>query len=480
MGFSPPPAFGLALEAASEVEASGVISLHQRAASSNTRVYLHTLMLMSDGVQTHSAPTRANGSVALADRDLASDAARVGCVIAVVFIHLLMVTLTADPDTGELVSVLVPEEQTWYWWATWILQVMPLFFVVGGVATAGALRRRRARGAAPAEYVRERTLRLMQPAAVLWLVFAISAMAALALGVGEELVTFALSGMGMPLWFLAAYLIAQALAPAFLELHERMGWVWCWFLLSCVVAVDLLRMATDQQWWGLLNMLFVWPLIQQLGFFRADGWFAARGTLTLLLIVAACYALLAVCVFSGRYAPDMLTNLNPPTVCMVLLGLAQACLLQVFTPALNRLMHWRPAQAVTYVVGTRAMTIYLWHLPVIILVMAAWFFAGGYDPVPGSAQWWLLRIPLAVLCWVAVLVVATALLRVERASAKPWGKLRLTPLAVLVGLICAVVPPLLEIVTLLTPALVLWGAAGSVVCLVIMKWGVVPGPRGVR
>ena len=203
---------------------------------------------MSDGVQTHSAPTRARGSAALADRDVASDAARVGCVIAVVFIHLLMVTLTADPETGELISVMVPTEQPWYWWVTWIMQIMPLFFVVGGVATAGALRRRRARGAAPAEYMRERPLRLIQPAAVLWLVFALGAMIALAAGVGDELVTFALSGMGMPLWFLAAYLIAQALAPTFLELHERMGWVWCWFLLSCVVAVDLLRIATDQQY----------------------------------------------------------------------------------------------------------------------------------------------------------------------------------------------------------------------------------------
>ncbi|WP_223842117.1 acyltransferase family protein [Kocuria sp. cx-455] len=435
---------------------------------------------MSDGVQTHSAPTRAAGSAVLAERDLAADAARVGCVIAVVFSHILMVTLTADPDTGELRSVMVPTEQPWYWWATWIVQVMPLFFVVGGVATAGAIRRRRARGAAPAEYVRERTLRLMQPAAVLWLVLAAGAWIALVAGVGEELVTFALSGMGMPLWFLAAYLISQALAPAFLEVHERMGWVWCWFLLSCVVAVDLLRIATDQQWWGLLNMLFVWPLIQHLGFFRADGWFAARRTITLIAIAALCYGLLAVCVISGRYAPDMLTNLNPPTVCMVLLGLAQACVLQVCTPALNRLMRWRVSQAVVVVVGTRAMTIYLWHLPVIILIMAAWFFAGGYDPVPGSGAWWLLRVPLAAVCWAAVLAVATALLRAERAPATPWGALRLTPPAVLIGVICSVIPPLLEIITLLTPALVLWGAAGSVVCIGIMKWGAVPAPRGVR
>ena len=165
---------------------------------------------------------------------------------------------------------------------------------------------------------------------------------------------------------------------------------------------------------------------------------------------------------------------------MVLLGLAQACVLQVCTPALNRLMRWRVSQTVVVVVGTRAMTIYLWHLPVIIVVMAAWHFMGGYDPVPGSGAWWLLRVPLVVMCWAVVLAVATALVRIERASATPWGELRLTPLAVLIGLICAVIPPLLEIITLLTPALVLWGAAGSAVCIGIMKWGAVPPPRGAR
>lgn len=76
------------------------------------------------------------------DRDPAVDAARVACVITVVCLHVLMVTITRDPASGEIRSVLVPTLQPWYWWATWLLQVMPLFFVVGGAATAGAWRRR--------------------------------------------------------------------------------------------------------------------------------------------------------------------------------------------------------------------------------------------------------------------------------------------------------------------------------------------------
>lgn len=419
------------------------------------------------------------------ERDPAVDAARVGCVIAVVCIHILMVTITRDPVSGEIRSVLVPTLQPWYWWGTWILQVMPLFFVVGGTATAGAWRRRRERGTAAGEYVRERTLRLVQPAALLWCALALLAVVALAAGAPYELVTFALSGMGMALWFLAAYLICQAVAPIYMQMHESMGWVWCWFLLSGTVAVDLLRMGTGQQWWGLLNMVFVWPLVQQFGFLRADGWFAARSRTTLVALAAGCCAVLGLCVASGSYAPDMLTNLNPPTVCMVLLGFAQACLLEVLSPALRRLMAWRSVRAVAHLVGSRALTIYLWHLPLVVAVMAAWFLAGGYDPAPGSAAWWWLRIPLALLCWAVVLAVATVLRRAERASVAPWGArpVRLSGAALVLALACAVVPPLWEIVTLLTVPLTIAGAVGSLVAVVLLRSGrvaatdPVPSPR---
>ena len=435
-----------------------------------------TVCAMNDDVRALGRPTAVSVPVGDFERDPAVDVARVGCVITVVCSHILMVTLTADPATGEIRSVLVPTQQPWYWWATWLLQIMPLFFVVGGTATAGAWRRRRARGMARGEYVRERTLRLIQPAAVLWCVLALGAGIAVVAGAGIELVTFALSGVGMALWFLAAYLVCQGLAPLFVDLHERMGWVWCWFLFSCAVAVDLLRLTTGWQWWGLLNMVFVWPLIQQFGFFRADGWFGARRRPVLVALAAGCYAVAGVCVASGSYAPDMLTNLNPPTVCMVLLGFAQACLLEVFSPLLRRAMHSRVVRAVVYVVGTRALTIYLWHLPMVVAVMAVWFFAVGYDPVPGSAAWWWLRIPLTVLCWAVVLVVATVLRRLESSSTAPWGArpIRLSNAAVVVALVCAVVPPLWEIVTLLTVPLTVAGAVGAVAAVVLLRSGRVP------
>ena len=188
---------------------------------------------------------------------------------------------------------------------------------------------------------------------------------------------------------------------------------------------------------------------------------------------------------SGAYAPDMLTNLNPPTVCMVLLGVAQACLLEVFSPALRSLMRWRPAQTVAHVVGSRALTIYLWHLPLVVAVMAAWLLAGGYDPAPGSAAWWWLRIPLAVLCWAAGLAVATARRRVGGAAVAPGGArpARLSGTALAIALVCATVPPLWEFGPLLTVPPTIAGAVGSLTAVVLLRSGrvaatdPVPSPR---
>ncbi len=96
-------------------------------------------------------------------------------------------------------------------------------------------------------------------------------------------------------------------------------------LLAGVIAIDALRFSTGITEIGLINLFFVWVLVHQIGFWYADGWFARRTWWQLLLVAAGCYAaLFTVCTF-GPYPFDMLANLNPPTLPLVLLGLAQAC-----------------------------------------------------------------------------------------------------------------------------------------------------------
>ena len=164
-------------------------------------------------------------------------------------------------------------------------------------------------------------------------------------------------------------------------------------LLAGVVLVDAVRFATGITEIGLLNLFFVWVLVQQLGFWYADGWLDRHRPLTLVGIAALAYAALVPLTTLGPYSPDMLFNLNPATLPLVVLAVAQACILRLLKPALARLMETTGARAVVFLVGSRLMTIYLWHLPVILLVSAVALLIPGAAPEPGSAAWWWSRIP---------------------------------------------------------------------------------------
>jgi hypothetical protein len=104
----------------------------------------------------------------------------------------------------------------------------------------------------------------------------------------------------------------------------------------------------------------------------------------------------------GPYSDDMLTNLNPPTLPLVALAVAQACVLRLIRPALARLMNAHAVRAVVFVVGTRLMTVYLWHLPLIIALSGVALLVPGASPPPGSAAWWWSRPVFFVVVAVAL------------------------------------------------------------------------------
>jgi hypothetical protein len=240
--------------------------------------------------------------------------------------------------------------------------------------------------------VKTRVLRLAQPAFPLFVFYVVVIGGATLLAIAPELVSTVVVGAGAPLWFIAAYTLCQTLLPVMVRLHERYAWRTVLVLALAVVLVDAARFASGIPQLGYLNMLFVWPLVQQFGFWYADGWFARRAWWQLVVLIAACYGLLAVLTAVGPYDPNMLDMLNPPTLPLVLLGLAQACGLRLLRPALAKLMSTHAARAVVFLVGTRLMTIYLWHLPVIIILAGVALLIPGASPEPASPAWWWSRI----------------------------------------------------------------------------------------
>jgi hypothetical protein len=114
------------------------------------------------------------------------------------------------------------------------------------------------------------------------------------------------------------------------------------------------------------------------------------------------------------------------------------------------------------------MTIYLWHLPVIIVLAGLALLVPGASPEPASAAWWWSRIP-------AYLVVLGSLFALSMLVGR-WERLpdpAPTPPAALVALaaVLTFVPPFLVIEYFLDLALAITGALSfAVAILVLGRW----------
>jgi len=409
----------------------------------------------------------------LSKRDLTLDLARVFCVLLVVVIHLLEVGVGVSPS-GAITITRPLEHQGWFNGVTWVFQIMPLFFVVGGFAGITAWRSLQRRGGTAADFVRNRVLRLAQPALPLFVFYVVALGIATAVGAPPALVRGVAIGAGSPLWFIAAYTVCQAVLPWMARWHERNRWAPVLVLLGAAIAVDVIRFGFLDPYGhsgniaGLAGMLFVWPLIQQFGFWYADGWFDRRRWWQLVLLGLGAWATLFPMVFLGRYSPDMLTNLNPPTLPLVALGLSQACALRLLKPALTRLMRTRGAKAVVFLAGTRLMTIYLWHLPIIIALAGIGLLIPGATPPPGSAVWWWTRIPVYLL--VLGLLFLLSLLVGRWEAPREVGPT--PPIAVVaVAAVLTFLPTFLEIELFLSLPLAIFGAISfGIAILLLGRW----------
>src|SRR5690606_28078521 len=84
-------------------------------------------------------------------RDTVIDLVRAFCVLGVVVLHALMVGVTVTDGVPLFVNA--SEGAGWITPLSWILQVMPLFFVIGGFAGYTSYLRARQRGGTPAAFV---------------------------------------------------------------------------------------------------------------------------------------------------------------------------------------------------------------------------------------------------------------------------------------------------------------------------------------
>jgi fucose 4-O-acetylase-like acetyltransferase len=333
-------------------------------------------------------------------RDLVIDLVRFFCLALVVVGHCMMVSPVLQRN-GTVISENTLGDQPWFVPVIWIFMVMPLFFVTGGTTGLQSWQRLQALGGTGFEFAQARLLRLVRPAAALLAVMFLGLSAALLLGVDPQVVQLMATGAGMPLWFLAAYLAAQLNIPLLARFHNRAPWLTVAVLAALVVAVDCFRGALPMLAYA--NLVFLWCAVQQLGFLIADGHLARLTRSGLVGLILAANLLLGLVTGLGLYSGNMLVNLNPPNLCLLLLGVSQAAALQLFRPGLGWVSGVRWVRAVVIVAGRRSMTVYLWHLPLLVAMSGLLLLTDFPKPGAGTAEWWWAR-PLVLLGVVALLL----------------------------------------------------------------------------
>ena len=120
-----------------------------------------------------------------ATRDPVIDLVRVLCVAVVVVGHMLMIGAAVRPGRGLVVERTLLETD-WIGPVSWIAQIMPLFFVVGGFAGIGAWRRLEASGGTAADFIRTRILRLARPSIALFAALAVGVLVMHLTGMDHE------------------------------------------------------------------------------------------------------------------------------------------------------------------------------------------------------------------------------------------------------------------------------------------------------
>ena len=338
-----------------------------------------------------------------ASRDRYVDFLRALSIGVVVFGHWLMAIVFFDNGriSGENALEVIPG----IWVLTWVLQVMPVFFFVGGFSNSVSLRAAYSKGSSPREFIAARVERLMKPTIVFlaaWMVVAFVLENVFDLG---PAVAHSTALIAKPVWFLAVYVLVISLAPLMLALHERFGVRVPVAMVAGTALVDVIRLSSGLELLGYLNFAFVWLFAHQLGFFYADGTLTKLSRRTFAVGAAAGLAVLAVLTNIGVYSRSMVgvtgdgvSNNDPPTVCLIALTIWLVSLTML---ARDRISRWldgtRPWSAVI-AANSMIMTVFLWHLTALLIAVVVAYPLGFPQFEGGSAAWWLTR-PL----WLALL-----------------------------------------------------------------------------
>lgn len=306
--------------------------------------------------------------------------------------------------------------------ATWLLQILPLFFFAGAAASTygwhAAPEGKRNAG----HWLFARTQRLLRP--VFWYLAVVMAIVGVLGALGNTAVLDVVEHLGVQLlWFLGAYLMILAIVPLVQLIDD--GPKLLVAVLACYAATaiaDLMRLTTGVEAWGYPNYLSVWmiPALMGVGYAKR----LIRPTVALVLAVAMLSVNVAL-VGVGPYEVSLVTvpgqqlsNMTPPSLLLAGHTIVLCAFAIAAARGLARLVA-RPRIWWWVVLGNRgAMTLYLWHLPTLALIVATGMGL-GYERTPDAPDYGWIVAGQTVLLLLAMVPVVAGLSFFEN-RALPW------------------------------------------------------------
>lgn len=346
---------------------------------------------------------------ATVERDRYLDFLRAVSILVVVLWHWAFTILIWRPDGPRATSPL--GFTTGLWVLTWLFQVLPLFFFVGGSVHLQAWHRAQARGEHLTRFVWRNLRKLSLPALVLAAVW-IGLGASLYAAFGIEWIGRAVLLVISPLWFIGVYLVLIALIPVWFALQRRFDVLVFVWMVGLVVVVDILRFRAGYEELAYLNMVLVWGLAFQAGFhYRALV--AASRRVDSALMWAGLFGLVGL-VFSGLYPGSMVgvpgeaSNMAPPTLCIVALLAFQVGAAEVARPGVEQWLARPGPRRAVEIVNRFAMPLFLFHTTGMAIgrgIIYAWNGELAEATVP-DLRWWLERplyIAVSLACTLPVI-----------------------------------------------------------------------------
>ncbi|MEU6611444.1 acyltransferase [Streptomyces shenzhenensis] len=361
-----------------------------------------------------------------AHRDRAIDGLRALALLAVPTGHWLLGGFTLDTGGGlhnasplATFGALAP--------ASWILQMLGIFFLVGGYSSYLSYQRRT--GSAR-EWITGRLARLGRPVLGVTAVWALL-LPTLHYGLGVPTATLhtASTLVVQPLWFVGVYAVITALTPYCVRASQRLGFRSAAPLLGSVAVVDFLRYGpyadAMPSWVSLLNLLPGWMFAYQLGVSWADKRLGRREA---WLLLAGGAALFATLLLAFHYPASMVgvpgasrTNSHPPSLLVLALAAAQSGAAILLRDRLARLLRRPALWAPVVIINLSAMTILCWHQTALLAAAVPASYVGeitGLTTAPDTVGWILARLAWMPLFAGLLVVIA----KFARPLETPWDR----------------------------------------------------------